>query len=239
MNRNKKLGIMAPPTPKSCYMPNCDYSTTAGIPNYELLMKDLEMHIKCVHHVQQLGQTETQGGIKPDRLPRPTVGEGITEADWKHFLDKWGRYKRSSLKGSDPQHVADQLWACCEPSLETAVYNSGITGDSNEEKLLEMMKKLAVRAQNTLVNVVKFLDLAQDQEESVGAYTARLKGQASICDFSIKCKSAACGIFTSYAEKMAMRCTPRRNSSRGFGTYTADLSRSLLLTPTTTVLTHP
>ena len=64
------------------------------------------------------------------------------------------------------------------------------------------MKKLAVRAQNTLVNVVRFLDMAQDQEESAGAFTARLKGQASICNFVITCTSDTCTQQTNYSDKM-------------------------------------
>ena len=43
------------------------------------------------------------------------------------------------------------------------------------------MKRLAVRAQNNLVNIVTFLGLGQDNEEPGGSFTARLKGQAAIC----------------------------------------------------------
>ena len=64
------------------------------------------------------------------------------------------------------------------------------------------MRKLAVRAQNTLVNVVKFLDMAQEQEETAGAFTARLKGQASTCNFLIKCSSNTCNQETNYSDQM-------------------------------------
>ena len=177
--------------------------TTQGIPNYELVIKDLEMHIKCVHAIEAAGQRDSHGGgAKADKLPRPTITEGLTESDWSHFLDKWSRYKRSALQGATQQYVTDQLWACCDQSLETAVYNSGINSETDETVLLDSIKKLAVRAQNTLVNVVKFLDLSQDQEESASSYTARLKGQASVCDFAIKCKEASCNKTTSYSDQM-------------------------------------
>ena len=165
-------------------------------------MKDLDMHIRCVHAISSARPQEAHGAAKPDKLPRPLIGEGITESDWAHFEDKWGRYKRSTLQGVSSQHLVDQLWACCEQSLETAVYNSGVNSNSDEETLMKTMKKLAVRAQNTLVNIVKFLDMSQDQEESATAYTARLKGQASTCNFSIKCKVASCSQLTSYSDKM-------------------------------------
>ena len=196
---------MAPPTPKACYIEECPFITTAGIPTYEMMMRDLEMHIKCVHP-QLAGGGQVGGGQsagpKPDRLPRPTIGEGVTESDWMHFMDKWSRYKRSTLSTANPQHISDQLWACCDPDLEISVYNTGINSESDEATLLAAMRKLAVRAQNTLVNVVKFLDMAQEQEETAGAFTARLKGQASTCNFMIKCVSNTCNQETIYADQM-------------------------------------
>ena len=119
-----------------------------------------------------------------------------------HFLDKWNRYKRSTLPNALPQHISDQLWACCDNDLEVSVYNTGKNSDSDEETLLNAMKKLAVRAQNTLVNVVKFLDMAQDQEEAAGAFTARLKGQASTCNFLVTCSSSTCTHQTNYSDQM-------------------------------------
>ena len=195
---------MAPPPPKPCYVGGCDYITTAGIPTYDMLMRDLEMHIRCVHtDVHQQGAAPQAAGPKPDRLPRPTIGEGVTESDWMHFSDKWSRYKRSTLTGASPQHVSDQLWACCDTELEVSVYNTGVNSDSDEATLLSAMRKLAVRAQNTLVNVVKFLDMAQDgSDETAGAFTARLKGQASTCNFLIKCSSSTCNQDTNYSDQM-------------------------------------
>ena len=194
---------MSPPLAKSCYVPECTYTTPQGIPSYELILKDLEMHVKYAHKGATPAQ-ETHGGgnAKADRLPRPSIGEGVTEADWAHFLDKWNRYKRSALQGVSDQYVTDQLWACCESSLETAIYNNGVNSETNETNLLEAMKRLAVRVQNNLVNVVKFLDLTQDQDETAGAYTARLKGNASICNFTIKCKSVTCDKMSSYSDQM-------------------------------------
>ena len=190
------------PQPKSCYIPGCDYLTTQGIPTYEMLMRDLENHIRYVHTDLQPVQTAVVHGPKPDRLPRPTIGEGVTESDWMHFTDKWNRYKRSTLSGASPQHISDQLWACCDSELETSVYKTGVNSESNEVTLLAAMRKLSVRAQNALVNVVKFLDMAQEQEETAGGFTARLKGQASICNFLIKCSSDTCNHETNYSDQM-------------------------------------
>ena len=139
MERASSLVRMSPPSQKKCYVPDCEYLTTLGIPNYDLVMKDLDMHIRCVHAISSARPQEAHGAAKPDKLPRPLIGEGITESDWAHFEDKWGRYKRSTLQGVSSQHLVDQLWACCEQSLETAVYNSGVNSNSDEETLMKTL----------------------------------------------------------------------------------------------------
>ena len=209
---------MAPPSQKECYVPSCTYVTTTGLPSHELIMRDLEMHIKCAHsEIVTSGSDRSRSGQlgKPDRLPRPTLGEGITESDWLHFCDKWSRYKRSTLAGADSELISDQLWACCEEDLERAVYNSGVTSKTSETELLEVMKKLAVRSQNTLVNVVKFLNMSQQQDESAGNFTARLKGQASVCNFLVKCTSASCQQDVTYADQMVKHQLVRGLSDSG------------------------
>ena len=54
------------------------------------------------------------------------------------------------------------------------------------------MKRLSVCAQNDLVNIVTFLGLGQYNEEPGGSFTARLKGQAAICDFTVQCSVSKC-----------------------------------------------
>ena len=67
---------------------------------------------------------------------------------------------------------------------------------------MSSIKKLAVRAQNKLVNVTNFLCMGQDREETIGCFSARLKGQTAVCDFSIECSASSCSNKTSYVEKM-------------------------------------
>ena len=133
---------MAPPAPKSCYMPDCEYATTTGLPTYDLVLRDLELHTRYAH--PQIPSQSVQGGghtnePKPDRLPRPTIGEGVTEADWMHFVDKWSRYKRSTLSNATPQHISDQLWACCDSDLETSV---SIVSMVSMVSIVKVMKQL-------------------------------------------------------------------------------------------------
>lgn len=178
---------MAPPESASCPAPGCDYNTRAGIPTHELLMRDLEFHGKHAHPdprgaAQDGGARET--AAKPKELPRPEIGEEASESDWNHFVVKWNRYKRSCLTRSTDQHTMDQLWACCSPELERSIYRTG-GNEATEATLMESMKKMSVKRQNTLVNIVTFLGLGQDADEPVKHYAARLRGQASICNFQL------------------------------------------------------
>ena len=55
-----------------------------------------------------------------------------------------------------------------------------MSSTDDENKLLDSMKRLAVCAQNNLVNIVTFPGMGQDNEEPGGSFTARLKGQDAI-----------------------------------------------------------
>ena len=191
-----------PPTPKECPVKECDYKKPAGLPNYDTVYKDIEMHLQYFHmDIRPPPQQPTVGaGPKADKLPRPTIGEGATDSDWVFFSDQWLRYKRST--GLSGQSAVDQLWACLNDTLARAVYDSGENNNSDEGKLMESIKKLAVRAQNKLVNVTNFLGMGQDRDETAGAFTARLKGQGAVCDFVVECSISTCKNKTSYADKM-------------------------------------
>ena len=170
------------PAPQKCPVPSCEYQTPATLPTYDMVYKDLDLHTRYGHADLQPTQQPQQGGggggPKPDRLPRPTVGEGASQSDWVYFKDNWIRYKRSTCL--DGQKAIDQLWACCSDELAHAVYDSGTDSDCTELALLLAMEKLAVRAQNKLVNVVTFLGMSQDREEPAGGFAARLGGQWAI-----------------------------------------------------------
>ena len=196
---------MAPP-PKECPVAGCEYKTPATLPNYDLVYRDLDIHTKYTHinlipttASHHTGEVST-ATAKADKLRRPELKEGATEADFIYFKDSWTRYKRSTCLSG--QAAVDQLWDCCSPELSRSVYDSGVTCQDDENVLIGAMKRLAVRAQNNLVNIVTFLGLGQDNEEPGGSFTARLKGQAAICDFTVQCSVSTCQNQTSYAEQM-------------------------------------
>ena len=186
---------MAPPQVRKCYVPDCEYKTPENLNTLELQIRDLELHLKGAHH--ELGRANdsllSQGGAgaaKPDKLPRPTLEEGITEADWVWFEERWTRYKRST--GLDGQNVIDHLWACATDGLARRCYDAGNCDKITEKNLLQRMKKMSIRAQNKLVNIVEFLSMTQNHDEPVAQFISRLHGQAKVCNFSIKCTAECC-----------------------------------------------
>ena len=178
---------MAPPAPMPCPVPGCGHLTPAGLPSFELIYNDLNLHTKYVHADAPANPIPNPNPVqpKPKELPRPELDEGITESDWQHFVEKWTRYKRSCLSTATETIVQDQLRACCTDQLEKSLYNSGISATATEADLLKSMKELSVRKQNILVNVVQFLRMGQDSSETAGSFTARLKGQARVCNFTL------------------------------------------------------
>ena len=49
------------------------------------------------------------------------------------------------------------------------------------------IKRLAVREENTMVARVQLHNMRQDRDETIRSFDARLRGQAGICKFTIKC----------------------------------------------------
>ena len=67
------------------------------------------------------------------------------------------------------------------------------------------MRKLAVMAQNNLVNIVRLRSLLQDRDEPIRSYFERLKGIAAVCKLTLQC-SCTPSTSVSYADKEILHC---------------------------------
>ena len=178
-----------------CDVVGCGFKTPDGIPTYDQCLQRLQIHANSVH----IQRAASAASSKPDKLRRPSISEGITEADWVWFEDRWTRYKESTgLEGKD---IVNQLWDCANKELARRCYEAGNNKDITEDELLRRLKRLSIKAQNKLVNIVEFLSLTQDTDEPVAMFLSRLKGQASVCDFTVKC-SENVAVVHSYADNM-------------------------------------
>ena len=76
---------MAPAT-RGCPVEDCTYTAPNGLPSYALIYKDLGMHLEYYHTNERTSNSSTVSKPKPEKLPRPEIGEGATQADWVFYL---------------------------------------------------------------------------------------------------------------------------------------------------------
>jgi hypothetical protein len=126
------------------------------------------------------------------RAERPALEHGISEADWITFEKNWTRYKRIS-RITDVQDIVDEVWECMSAGLRNVCAYAQMEENSNTElELLAGVKRLAVRAHNTLI--------AQERDKAAISYAARLCGKSALCNFKMNC--SGCSIKISYWEKV-------------------------------------
>ena len=102
---------MTKPDPLNCEVDQCQYQTPENLNTLELQIRHLELNFKCVHETSRnntnANATTNDASTRPDKLPRPSLEEGISEADWVWFEEQWKCYKRSTgLKGDN---IVDHL----------------------------------------------------------------------------------------------------------------------------------
>ena len=187
---------MTPPPPMECSLQGCDYVTPGQIPSYELVIRTLELHTNTVHRTQ----VTNVGSTKPmtEKPKRPTICVNMTESDWVFHEHKWQRYKRQS--GISGQQVLDELWATLDSEMERLAFQDGIE-ETDPDALLLMFKKLAVTTIHPSLHVVTLHNLKQNQDETVKAFSARVRGIAKNCELQKKCSKTGCSEAVSFLEE--------------------------------------
>ena len=123
--------------------------------------------------VQSDAQPQVQTKPCAEKVPRPQIKMGIVQDEFSYFKNRWLSYNRS-CGIMDETEVRDQLRSACHEDLNRCLYNClGTKMESlTEQQMLDQIEKLAVLAQNNLVNLVHL---------PVKALYARLKANASVC----------------------------------------------------------
>lgn len=114
-----------------CEVTGCGYRTRAGLTSFDQQFQQIRLHITMAHpdlrEVMDISAASNHVtnpySSRAEKLPRPTITEDTTEADWNFFEESWSRYKRST--GLEGQNIIDQLWACASNSLAKACYQTG------------------------------------------------------------------------------------------------------------------
>ena len=160
-----------------CLTPGCPY-TTEEVEACDAI-EFLKLHTSQNHGVAS----------KPEKPKKPVleiVGNTIDTLDWEAFLHKFEVYKKlSGITADAGSHMLD----CLSKEVYAVLFSTyGSKISSQEEKdLCENLKRLVVRKQNKLLNIMELLGLKQDSDERILNFISRVKAKARQCDLSIKC----------------------------------------------------
>ena len=167
------------------HAPECSYVTVDTIIGEAITL--LQMHEKAKHEKQ----TIADGSVKADKVRRPTITGGGSSEDWQYFVTRWEEYA-SATKLSESDKVL-QLLECCDEQLRRDLTRAagGTLSAKPENEVMKAMRKLAVREENTMVARFTLHQMAQDADEPVRNFGARIKGQANVCSYSTECPSCA------------------------------------------------
>ena len=168
-----------------CLYPEWEYET-------EDVKDKLVAVLLTVHsngtHVQMTSQPATQATTaKIEKVRRATISSAGSSNEWSYFLTRWKDYAEATkLKGND---MVIQLLECCEEQLRKDLTKNagGLLTNKSVDKVMAAIKKLAVREDNTIVTRVQLHNMCQDWDETTRSFSARLRDQASVCKFLIKC----------------------------------------------------
>lgn len=138
-----------------CPIEGCDYETP-----------DVEPVVAAALITAHVTSHRTPGGPTPaaraEKVKRPSVSSAGTTEDWQYFKSRWSDYtKATKLEGTDK---IIQLLECCDEQLRKDLTRNagGTLTEMAESEVLEAMRRLAVREENTMVARVTLHNMRQD-----------------------------------------------------------------------------
>ena len=175
------------PVDVKCPVDSCEYRP--NVSDATLAATLLTIHAQSQHVAMPAPSHAAGATAKVEKISRPTVDEGISLEDWLYFEQRWQEYKDATrVAGLD---LIYQLLDCCNPDglrKNLVRVHRDTLASCNEYELLANIKKLAVRTENAMVARDILSKMRQDRDEPVRAYSARLKGQARVCQFTARCQ---------------------------------------------------
>ena len=177
-----------------CPFPDCVFDT--GDVTNELARTLLEIHSAGAHQTASNESNSTPPAApvvarattaRTERVRRPTISMGGSTEYWSYFQVRWGDYKEAT--GITGRDLIIQLLECCDEELRQDLtrYAGGSLTDKSEEFVLDKIKTLAIREENTMVARVALHEMRQDAGEMIRKFSARVRGQAGVCKFLLKC----------------------------------------------------
>lgn len=144
---------------------------------------------------QQIQQQQTilqqrTGDAKAKRPDRPIIESDIDDREWELFLDTWSRYKTMAGLTTD-DNIRLELRAACSTEVNKMLFEFvGPTtlATCTEAQLLAHIKSVAVKQVHHEVHQMNFHAMVQQENEPILHYASRLKAQAFLCKFEVKCE---------------------------------------------------
>ena len=170
-----------------CPAPDCTTTWSSSIPQ-DVLLRLIDLHERTAHPVTSPPPVpqSTDTKSKAEKMKRPSISASGTCEEWAYFSERWADYKMAT-KLSD-NDIVFQLLECCDENLRRDLARSVKSIASNDEAtVLQHIKLLAVRQENVMVARLELQQMHQDRDEPVRNFSARLKGQAGICQYTVNC----------------------------------------------------
>ena len=192
------------PAPNSipCSVVDCEYTTPAGCPTWDLLRDFLQQHRESVHPAAngpRIGHT-----AKLESLPRPKFTLDMSESQWQFTQKRWDAYIAQTVASEDQK--MEQLQAACDVKLLQCLYDSGtIDFLDTTQKMITKMKELSVISIHESIHMMNLMKMTQETTESIRAYAARITGKADLCKMKVKCTKVGCNTEIPYRDKIVLQ----------------------------------
>ena len=168
----------------NCPIDGCSYAT----PDLDAVIIAALLNTHATTHTAAPASRDNTTA-KVEKVKRPTVTSAGSSEDWTYFLSRWRDYKAATkVTGGD---LIIQLLECCDEEHRKDLTRSAVGSltEQTEDQVLKAIKVLAVREESVMVARVTLNNMQQDRDEPIRAFGARLRGQANICKYVMKCPS--------------------------------------------------
>ena len=191
--------IMADLVELICPVNGCDWKSQK-LPSSlaSALSTALTLHAQTEHPPP----TSRQESAPTLKLKSPSISAGSTPDQWSSFQRQWSMYK-TGMSIPDTMH-ATALFHCCSEELMNDLMRD-LQEDVSlmaEMDLLAAIKRLAVKEESTLVHRIKLSKMTQAPGTPIRTFLAALRGQASLCQYTAKCKEPGCNHLLDYSNEI-------------------------------------
>ena len=164
-----------------------------------LLIAEFNAHIAT----HQGGARAAAVRSKAPPVDRPKLEAGASLADWNFWKSRFTSFKIAA--DIPPNKAVHELLGCLDSDLLRLNYRDNDTPEVlTEENLVKLVKKIAVKSENVWCLREKLHTMTQDTGEPVSKWSARLRGQARLCEYTLECSKAGCDQENDFSETVIM-----------------------------------